>query len=133
MSCKRLFIKFGSLALSNNWRWLAWFSLYTSLKPLSCSRLHKSPALQKCHSRWQYVRWGNTAALYSWSLSLIGIRFLSHMRTAILWLAFLHAEFTCSEKFNLESFITPKSLRVSEVLIMRIPPLALSEPVVSVQ
>jgi len=28
----------------------------------------------------------------------------------------LHAEFTCSEKFNLESIVSPKSLRVSAVL-----------------
>ena len=115
------------------------FSLYTTIKPLPWSRssLRESLALQTCHTRWQYVRWGNTATLYSWSLALIGISFLSRIRTAILWLASLPAEFACSEKFNLESIVTPKSLRVSAVLIstlfMPIPPLALSEPVVSVR
>ena len=114
-------------------------SLYTTIKPLSCScsSLLESLALQTCHTRWQYVRWGNTATLYSWSLALIGIKFLSRIRTAILWLASLPAEFACSEKFNLESIVTPKSLRVSAVLIstlfMPIPPLAHSEPVVSVR
>ena len=42
----------------------------------------------------------------------MAIKFLSRISTPILWLAILHAELTCSEKFNLESIVTPKSLRV---------------------
>ena len=56
------------------------------------------------------MRYGSTADLYNWSLAYVGIKFLSRISTPILWLVTLQVELTCSEKFNLESIVTPKSL-----------------------
>ena len=63
------------------------------------------------------MRYGSTADLYNWSLALEGIKILSRISAPILRLAILQAELTCSEKLNLESIVSHKSLRVSAVKI----------------
>ena len=57
------------------------------------------------------MRYGSTADLNNWSLAFVGIRFLSRISTPILWLAIFKAQLTCSEKFNLESIVTPRRLK----------------------
>ena len=110
-SCKRLFSSVGRSAFSNSCSQLELLSLKTALSPLSCSlsNFRVSLALQKCHSRWQYVRNGNRL-LNNINLDFIGIRLRSLIRTPILWLAFLQIEIICSEKFSLESNTTPRSM-----------------------
>ena len=79
--------------------------------------LRESLARQKCHTRWQRVRWGNIAVLKSISLAFVGIKFLSLIRTPIFWPAILQIMLMCSEKFSLESIVTPNNLRESVILI----------------
>ena len=58
-------------------------SLKTALSPLSCSlsSFRVSLALQKCHTRWQYVGYGNIALLSNINLDFIGIKLRSLIRT----------------------------------------------------
>ena len=73
--------------------------------------------LQKCQTKWQYVRYGKIADLNRTSLAFVGIKFLSVMITPILWLAFLQIELIWSVKLSLESIATPRRLRLSTDLI----------------
>ena len=114
--------------------------LYLEVEKSDCFKLY----LELCSSKILQILLGHSLYLTLYiriqmSCKRLFIKFGSllltvhHSQASFL----LHAEFTCSEKFNLESIVTPKSLKVSAVLIstlfMRIPPLALSEPVVSVR
>ena len=60
---------------------------------------------------------GNIALLNNINLDFLGIKSRSLVRTPILWLAFLQIEIICSEKFRLESNITPRSAILSLVSI----------------
>jgi hypothetical protein len=100
MSWRRLLSSVGKLALRSKSLQVDCLSLKTALSPLSWIRSSflVSLALQKCQVRWQYMRYGKIAALYNCDLAFVGIKFLSLIRTAILWLAFLHT-LLCSLKF----------------------------------
>ena len=63
------------------------------------------------------MRYGSTADLYNWSLALVELKFLSRISTPILRLAILQAELSWSEKLDLKSIVTTKSLRVFAALI----------------
>ena len=95
-------------------------SLYTALSPCSriLSSLRVSLALQKCQTRWQYVKYGKTADLKSTNFAVVGIGFLNLIITSTLWLTLLHASLMCSLKFNLLSIVTPKIFNESDVLII---------------
>ena len=71
MSCSLLFSKLGSFALFRSSGSLALF-LKMARRPLSrnCSILQESLALQKCHTRWQYVRCGNIAVIKKHKFSI---------------------------------------------------------------
>ena len=95
-------------------------SLYTALSPRSwiLSSLRVSLALQKCQTRWQYVKYGKIADLRSINFVVVGIRFLNLIITPTLWLALLHTSLMCSLKFNLLSIVTPKIFNESDDLII---------------
>ena len=57
------------------------------------------------------------AHLNNVSFDCVGIRFLNLIKAPILWLAFLQLRFMKSEKLRSESSVTPKSWRLSVVLI----------------
>ena len=100
MSCSLLqdgLLHDGSFAFTNSCWSLHCLSLNTARSPRSCtlSNLWVSEALQKCHTKWQYVKCGRIAALKRCNLASVGIRFLSLIITPILWLAFLQTFLIC--------------------------------------
>ena len=48
---------------------------------------------------------------------IVGIKFPSLIRTPIYWPAILQILLMCSEKFSLDSIVTPNNLRESVILI----------------
>ena len=113
ISCRRLLTKLGSFALLNSSSYAAVLLLYTARSARSCtlSSFLVSDALQKCHTVWQYVRFGRIAALYSWSLASVGIIFLRRTKTPTFLLACLHISLTCLLNLSLSSNVTPSNLR----------------------
>ena len=75
-SCKRRFCRLGRLARS-----------------CTLSTFLASEALQKCHIRLQYVKYGNIEDLHKSNFASVGIRFLNLQRKPTLWLAFF-SQFT---------------------------------------
>ena len=86
-------------------------SLYTALSPRSwiLSSLRVSLALQKCQTRWQYVKYGKIADLKSTNFAVVGIRFLNLIITPTLWLALLHTSLMCSFNSGLNVITEPVS------------------------
>ena len=99
-SCKRRFCRLGRLARS-----------------CTLSTFLASEALQKCHVRWQYVKYGNIEDLHKSNFASVGIRFLNLERTPTLWLAFIHSSLMCLLSTRCSSMLTPRRL-MSAVLSM---------------
>ena len=84
----------GRLALSKSSSYVSEWDIYMArLNARSCIRstflLYDD--LQKCHVRWQYVRWGKIKALYSNSLALDGIKCLKRDSIPTFWLVLLQS------------------------------------------
>ena len=69
-----------------------------------------SEALQKCHIRWQYVKYGNIEDLYKSNFASVGISFLNLERTPTLWLAFIRSSLMCLLNKRCSSMLTPRGL-----------------------
>ena len=119
MSCSLLLYNDGSFAFTNSCWWLDCLSLNTARSPRSCSLSNPqvSKALQKCHTKWQYVKCGRIAAFKRCYLASVGMRFLNLIITAILWLAFLQTLLICKLKFRPPSIVTPRSSKLSDSII----------------
>ena len=75
-----------------------------------CSIFRPSEFLQKFQTKWQYVKCGIIAVLYSKSLAWHDIRLRKHMRTPTFWLALVHISLMCCVKLRFSSIFTPSSL-----------------------
>ena len=86
--------------------------LYTILRARSCtlSTFLALEALQKCHIRWQYVKYGNIEDLYKSNFASVGISFLNLERTPTLWLAFIRSSLMCLLNKRCSSMLTPRGL-----------------------
>ena len=119
MSCSLLLYNDGSFAFTNSCWQLDCLSLHTARSPRSCilSNLRVSEALEKCHTKWQYVKCGRIAALKRCNLASFGKRFPSLIITPILWLAFLQTLRICKLTFRPQSIVTPWSSKLSDTII----------------
>ena len=104
-SCKRLFCRLGRLARLRRLEYSTECVLYTILTARYCtlSTFLASEALQKCHIRWQYVKYGNIEDLYKSNFAFV--------------LAFIHSSLMCLLNTRCSSTLTPRRLR-STVLSM---------------
>ena len=114
-SCKCLFFRLGRLARLRRQEYSTECVLYTILRALFCtlSTFLASEALQKCHIRWQYVKYGNIEDLYKSNFAFVGIGFLNLERTPTLWLAFIcfiHSSLMCLLNTRCSSMSTPRRL-----------------------
>ena len=95
---RSLLYNLGRLALSKSSSYVSEWDLYLSrLNARSCIRstFLLSDDLQKCHIRWQYVRWGKIKASYSNSLALDGIKCLKRDSIPTFWLVLLYSSLIC--------------------------------------
>ena len=111
-SCKRRFCRLGRLARLRRLEYSTECVLYTILRARSytLSTFLASEALQKCHIRWQYVKYGNIEDLYESNFVSVGIRFLNLEGTPTLWLAFIHNSLICLLNTRCSSMLTPRRL-----------------------
>ena len=119
MSCSLLLYNDGSFAFTNSCWQLDCLSLNTARSPRSCilSNLRVSEALEKCHTKWKYVKCGRIAALKRCNLASFGKRFPSLIITPILWLALLQTLRICKLTFRPQSIVTPWSSKLSDTII----------------
>ena len=93
MSRSLRFARLGRLgAFFRSSSYVVFLSVYIARNARSCilSSFLASDALQKCHTMWQYVRFGTIADLYSCSLACMGIIFLKWTRTPIFLVVFIY-------------------------------------------
>ena len=111
-SCKRRFYRLGRLARLRRLEYSTECLLYTILRARSCtlSTFLASEALQKCHIRWQCIKYGNIEDLYKSNFASVGIRFHNLERTPTLWLAFIHSSLMCLLITRCSSMLTPRRL-----------------------
>ena len=111
-SCKRRFCRLDRLARLRRLEYSTEYVLHTILRARSCtlSTFLASEALQKCHKRGQYVKYGNIEDLYKSNFASVGIRFLNLERTPALWLAFIRSSLMCLLNTRRSSMLTPRGL-----------------------
>ena len=111
-SCKRRFCRLDRLARLRRLEYSTEYVLHTILRAHSCtlSTFLASEALQKCHKRGQYVKYGNIEDLYKSNFASVGIRFLNLERTPALWLAFIRSSLMCLLNTRRSSMLTPRGL-----------------------
>ena len=112
MSCKRLLWSVGNEARLRSSSYVSVVVLKTARRARSWMRsiFRPSEDLQKFQTKWQYVKCGITAVLYSKSLAWHGIRLRKRMRTPTFWLALVHVPLMCCVKLRFSSIFTPSSL-----------------------
>ena len=110
--CKRRFCRLDRLARLRRLEYSTEYVLHTILRTRSCtlSTFLASEALQKCHKRGQYVKYGNIEDLYKSNFASVGIRFLNLERTPALWLAFIRSSLMCLLNTRRSSMLTPRGL-----------------------
>ena len=112
ISCSLVLYNVVNLAFWSSVWYVFEVLLNTVLKAFSCSlsSFRQSDAREKCHTNWQYIRWGIIADLYSCNFAQDGIRFFNLFKIPTCLLTVLHTSLVWRLKFNFSSRFTPSIL-----------------------
>ena len=112
ISCSLLLYNVVNLAFWSSVWYVFEVLLNTVLKAFSCSlsSFRQSDAREKCHTNWQYIRWGIIADLYSCNFAQDGIRFFNLFKIPTCLLTVLQTSLVWRLKCNFSSRFTPSIL-----------------------